>query len=84
MYRIKTLAIGSFCGYFERWSSLSSENQEVIFASFIVLAVSLKVLIPFYLVINIFVHDMSQMVSFEGVSFVTFSCDGKQTGTVLS
>ena len=26
------------------------------------------------------VHGMSQMVSFVGVSFVAFSCDGKQTG----
>lgn len=62
---------------------LSCESQEVIFSSFIVLSVSLKAFTLFYLVMIIFVHDMSQMVSFICVSFVAFLCSGKQTGIVV-
>ena len=59
---------------------LSSENQEVTFPYFHCHSVFLKALTPFYLVIIMCVHGMSHMVSFVGVSFVAFSCDGKQTG----
>lgn len=59
---------------------LSSENQEVTFPYFHCPSVCLKALTPFYLVVIMCVHDTSQMVSFVGVSFVVFSCDGKQTG----
>lgn len=54
---------------------LSSENQEVTFPYFHCPSVCLKALTPFYLVVIMCVHDTSQMVS-----FVVFSCDGKQTG----
>lgn len=60
---------------------LSSENQEVTFPSYFHCpSVFLKALTPFYLAITMCVHDMSQMVSCVGVSFVAFSCGGKQTG----
>ena len=58
---------------------LSCESQEV-FSSFTVFSVSLKTFTPFHLVMINFAHDMSQMVSFLGVSFVAFLCAGTQAG----
>lgn len=70
---------GGFCS-FCNYKIFKSKNQEVTFPYFHCPSVCLKALTPFYLVVIMCVHDTSQMVSFVGVSFVVFSCDGKQTG----
>lgn len=73
-----------FIVFFSNKNFLNSEKSRNNFSfNFYGPSSSLKSFIPFYVVIIISAHDMSQMVSFVGVSFVAFSCGGKQTGIVL-